>query len=205
MRLARLGYRTATIASTTYEEAPAKLLPWLRQRTRWFKGWMKTYMVHMRQPRRLIREVGVAGFAAFQFTIAGTVLSALVQPILLLLIAAGFADVPFIGARGDAVERTLLWAHGCALAGGYATTIVLALIGLRRRRLLSNAWVLALMPLHWMLLSVAAWRALIQLAFDPYRWEKTDHGLARTSRCGAAPPEVRDSAEDRLPPLRVAA
>ena len=172
--------------------------------TRPFKGWMKTYMVHMRQPRRLIREVGGAGFAAFQFTIAGTVLSALVQPILLLLIAAGLADVPFIGARGDAVGRTLLWAHGCALIGGYATTIVLALIGLRRR-LLSNAWMLALMPLLWMLLSVAAWRALIQLALDPYRWEKTDHGLAQTSRCGAVPPEVRDSAEDRLPPLRVAA
>ena len=41
MRLARLGYRTATIASTTHEEAPARLGAWLRQRTRWFKGWMR--------------------------------------------------------------------------------------------------------------------------------------------------------------------
>ena len=54
MRLARFGYRTAVIASTTYEEAPAKIGPWLRQRTRWFKGWMQTWLVHMREPRRLL-------------------------------------------------------------------------------------------------------------------------------------------------------
>ena len=198
MRLSRLGHRTATIASTTYEEAPAKLMPWLRQRTRWFKGWLQTYMVHMRQPRRLARELGIVGFAAFQFTIAGTVLAALMQPVLLLLIAVGaigIFDRPGI----------LVWTHGCALVGGYATTLMLAVMGLRRRRLLSNAWVLALMPLHWTLLSVAAWRALIQLLLDPYRWEKTEHGLARTSRRGTAPAEVRDSAADRPPPLRVAA
>jgi hypothetical protein len=32
------------------------------------------------------------------------------------------------------------------------------------------------------LLSLAAWRAHIQLICDPQRWEKTEHGLARTSR-----------------------
>ncbi len=44
MRLARFGYRTAVIPSTTYEEAPARFGPWLRQRTRWFKGWMQTWL-----------------------------------------------------------------------------------------------------------------------------------------------------------------
>ena len=40
-RLARLGYRAAVIDLTTYEEAPARIKPWIRQRTRWFKGWMR--------------------------------------------------------------------------------------------------------------------------------------------------------------------
>jgi cellulose synthase/poly-beta-1,6-N-acetylglucosamine synthase-like glycosyltransferase len=40
MRLARFGYRADVISSTTYEEAPARIGSWLRQRTRWFKGWM---------------------------------------------------------------------------------------------------------------------------------------------------------------------
>jgi hypothetical protein len=48
--------------------------------------------------------------------------------------------------------------------------------------LLSSAWVLLLVPIHWLLLSIAAWQAVWKLAYDPYRWDKTEHGLARTSR-----------------------
>ena len=44
------------------------------------------------------------------------------------------------------------------------------------------AWWLVLVPLHWLLLSLAAWRALYQLVRAPQRWEKTEHGLARSSR-----------------------
>lgn len=70
--------------------------------------------------------------------------------------------------------------------GGYASTIAIDLIGLRRRRLLGHSWLLALTPLYWFLLSLAAWRALVQLLYDPQGWEKTEHGLARTSRLLAA-------------------
>jgi hypothetical protein len=41
---------------------------------------------------------------------------------------------------------------------------------------------LLLTPLHWLMLSLAAWRALYQLIVSPYVWEKTEHGLARSSR-----------------------
>jgi cellulose synthase/poly-beta-1,6-N-acetylglucosamine synthase-like glycosyltransferase len=41
MRLARFGYRSGVVASSTYEEAPADIGRWLGQRTRWFKGWMR--------------------------------------------------------------------------------------------------------------------------------------------------------------------
>jgi hypothetical protein len=62
---------------------------------------------------------------------------------------------------------------------------VLDFVGLRRRGLLAQSWVLVLTPLHWLLLSLAAWRAVFQLMYDPQRWEKTEHGLARTSRLQA--------------------
>jgi hypothetical protein len=65
---------------------------------------------------------------------------------------------------------------------GYLISAVIGLIGLTRRRLLNCAWALVLMPIYWLLLSLAAWRALAQLMSNPYHWEKTDHGLARTSR-----------------------
>ncbi|MBI3702856.1 MAG: glycosyltransferase, partial [Rhizobiales bacterium] len=71
MRLARFGYRSGVIDSTTYEEAPARFGPWLRQRTRWFKGWIQTWLVHMRQPRRLLRDLGLPGFLSFQLIVGG--------------------------------------------------------------------------------------------------------------------------------------
>jgi len=78
IRLARLGYRSTVIASTTYEEAPAHWRPWLRQRTRWFKGRLQTWLVHMRAPRRLLRDLGAAGFATFHLIVGGNVLAALI-------------------------------------------------------------------------------------------------------------------------------
>ena len=177
MRIARLGYRSDIVEATTYEEAPAQLAPWMRQRTRWFKGWIQTWLVHMRSPRRLAQDIGLPGFFAFQLMVGGNVLAALVHPIFL----AAFV----IWAFGDEMrpQSELMTAlFGISLATGYATSALLGAIGLMRRRLIGAAWALPLIPLHWILLSVAAWRALYQSIADPYRWEKTDHGLARTSR-----------------------
>ena len=54
IRLARAGYHTTLMQSSTYEEAPAGLGPWIRQRTRWFKGYLQTWAVHMREPREAV-------------------------------------------------------------------------------------------------------------------------------------------------------
>ena len=178
MRLARFGYRTAVIPSTTYEEAPAPFGPWLRQRTRWFKGWMQTWLVHMRSPLRLARELGLPGFAVFQLLVGGTVLAALVH----VLFAARLIWILALAPMDDAMTQVLVGFDAVTLVAGYLISAALGLIGLARRRLLGCAWVLLLMPLYWLLLSLAAWRALFQLLRDPYRWEKTEHGLARTSR-----------------------
>ena len=182
MRLARFGYRAEMIDSTTYEEAPARFGPWLRQRTRWFKGWMQTWAVHMRQPRRLMRELGLAGFVAFQLVVGGNVLAALVHPLFL-------AGLVVTAARGlplwsdDNVAMVLLAAlYGGSALVGYFTSALLGLLGLKRRGLPSTAWVLLLTPLNWLLLSLAAWRAVYQLTVAPYTWEKTEHGLAKSSR-----------------------
>jgi cellulose synthase/poly-beta-1,6-N-acetylglucosamine synthase-like glycosyltransferase len=179
MRLARFGYRSATLHSTTYEEAPATLRPWLRQRTRWFKGWMQTWLVHMRTPAGLLPDLGIAGALTFHLVIGGNVLAALTHPI--FLVGLGYLLLwqrPALA--GPIGPDTVLF--GATLLSGYVASVALGAVGLRRRRLSATAWVLALMPLHWLLLSFAAWRALFQLGRDPHRWEKTEHGLARTSR-----------------------
>jgi hypothetical protein len=100
--------------------------------------------------------------------------------------------------------------HATTLLIGYLVSAMLSIIGLARRRILNHAWALLLLPVYWLLLSLAAWRALYQLVRDPYRWEKTEHGLARTSRRLKPEPAqareaFRDSASDRWPPLADAA
>ncbi|WP_210209495.1 glycosyltransferase [Undibacter mobilis] len=182
MRLARFGYRTGMIASTTYEEAPNRCLPWLRQRTRWFKGWMQTWVVHMSQPGRLWRQMGPTGFTAFQLMLGGSVLAALVHP---LFLAAMIGTTFRIGSAlsGEQIAIIVVGAlYGAMAILGYAGSAVIGWLGLARRGLLSSAWVLMLTPLHWIILSIAAWRAFYQLFAAPFAWEKTDHGLARSSR-----------------------
>ena len=182
MRLARQGYRAALIDSTTWEEAPARLMPWLKQRTRWFKGWMQTWGVHVRTPLVLWRELGPRGFAGFQLAVGGNVLAALVHPVFLVFTTAAALNGAPIWSAGEALLATL---YGVSVATGYASSSVLCTIGLSRRGLTRSAWVLLLMPVHWLLLSWAAWRALYQLIAAPYTWEKTEHGLARHSRRAA--------------------
>jgi len=183
MRLARFGYRTGVISSTTYEEAPARFGPWLRQRTRWFKGWMQTWLVHMRSPLKLADELGMPGFVVFQLVVGGTVLASLIHVLFAMLLVFRIAN----SAPDDPAARMALGLYTAVLMSGYAVSGVLAFVGLFRRGLLRYSWALLLMPVYWLLLSLAAWRALLQLLFSPYRWEKTEHGLARTSRLAGGP------------------
>jgi len=190
MRIARLGYRTAVIPSTTYEEAPVHVGPWLRQRTRWCKGWMQTWLVHMRSPGQLKRDLGWLGFLVFQLLVGGTVLAALVHSLFVAELLWELSATVVSDTPGATVA---VGVHAITLVIGYFVSIVLGLIGLFRRRLLSCAWALIFIPVYWILLSIAAWRALVQLILDPYRWEKTEHGLARSSRM-AQQNELKNSA-----------
>jgi cellulose synthase/poly-beta-1,6-N-acetylglucosamine synthase-like glycosyltransferase len=177
VRLARFGYRSVAIATATYEEAPARVGSWLRQRTRWFKGWMQTWLVHIREPRRLLRELGLGSFLAVQLIVGGNVLASLVHPLLIarVLVALATGSSMWMSSLSEV-------AFGVIILGGYLASALLGAVGLRRRGLMAHLWVLLLLPVHWLLLALAAWRALYQLLVDPYRWEKTDHGLARTTR-----------------------
>jgi cellulose synthase/poly-beta-1,6-N-acetylglucosamine synthase-like glycosyltransferase len=188
-RLARFGYRAMTFASTTHEEAPARFGSWLRQRSRWMKGWMQTWSVHMRSPRKLWRESGARGVVALNLLVGGNVLTALAAPVLLVDLAIYAGAHAVAATPPDLFTGSLTAMHVTALAAGYLSTIVVGLMGLARRNQLRSGWVLALTPIYWALLSVAAWRALYQ--FEPYRWEKTEHGggaqrrIARQNPAGA--------------------
>lgn len=186
MRLARCGFRAAMVDSTTYEEAPARFGAWLRQRTRWFKGWMQTWLVHMREPRRLWRDLGPAGFITFNLMVGGTALAALVHPFFVAALTWSLANSGAALWTGDRFSLILLGIlYGITALCGYLSSAYVGWLGLARRHQQASGWVLLLTPLHWLLLSTAAWRAVHQLVARPFLWEKTEHGLARTSRRAA--------------------
>ena len=171
-RLARLGKRVAMLSSTTWEEAPATFDVWLGQRTRWLKGWMQTYIVHMRDPRRLWRELGAWRFAGFQITLGGMVLSALVHPWLYVLLAmrAVHGDALMPGGSGASL---VCWS---LLLTGYLSAMALVALAVKQRGgslLLRSTLGL---PLYWLAISYAAYRALIELFVRPHHWQKTPHG-----------------------------
>jgi cellulose synthase/poly-beta-1,6-N-acetylglucosamine synthase-like glycosyltransferase len=186
IRLARAGYHTTLVQSSTYEEAPAGLGPWVRQRTRWFKGYLQTWAVHMRNPVRLWRELGPGGFLVFQLVIGGAVLAALVHGIFAGVLAGQIATGLLWSDKASVFEQVFAGLYVATLVTGYLLSALLGFVGLSRRRLTRSAPWLLLLPLYWLLLSFAAWRAVFQLIRSPYRWEKTEHGLARTSRQGTA-------------------
>lgn len=176
LRLARLGYSTAILDSTTFEEANCRLGNWIRQRTRWMKGYMQTFLVHMRDPGGFLRAAGWRGLAGVQLFVAGNFLGALATPVLwagalLWPLAAGDADPPGMAAANLAI-----------LLAGNLLIMSLAAIAPARRgwtRLVPYA---LLAPVYWQLASISAWRAVLQLVSDPSRWEKTAHGLSAVSR-----------------------
>ena len=199
IRLARAGWQTRVIASTTFEEAPVTVRAWLGQRTRWLKGWAQTLMVHGRRPRALVRDLGLGGTLALALLTAGPFAAALVHPLCLALLAA---DVwrGVLGLPRETLAEVLTSALTyTTLAAGYAGTAATLTIGLRRRGLKPGWRTIALIPVYWLLLSAAAWRAIVELVRRPYFWQKTEHGLGRrrgaaVRSSAAAPPRPRPAA-----------
>jgi cellulose synthase/poly-beta-1,6-N-acetylglucosamine synthase-like glycosyltransferase len=179
MRLARSDYRCGVLDSTTFEEAPLSFMPWLRQRTRWLKGFVQTYLVHLRLPLKLWRELGPGGFLAFQVMVGGTVLSALIHPWFYGLLVFDLARGTFL-ARPESMLGALFWVLAAGnLIAGYAAAMALGYLTGRARGLRSMFGQVALMPLYWLLVSAAAYRAIWQFVTARFTWEKTEHGVTR--------------------------
>jgi cellulose synthase/poly-beta-1,6-N-acetylglucosamine synthase-like glycosyltransferase len=159
--------------STTWEEACSEWKSWIRQRTRWIKGYMMTAMVHLREPFSVRSTIGVRGMVGLIGLIAGTPLTFLACPLVW-----GFWVWSFLGLPVGSLHLHG-WVHTAALANliiGNGSMVVMAAIAMWRRDRRLAAFAL-LMPLYWLLHSLAAWRAAWQVVFSPHRWEKTPHGI----------------------------
>ena len=174
IRLHREGYRTAMIDSTTLEEANSQVPNWIRQRSRWIKGYYQTWLVHMRNPAALIRETGMRGFTSFNLTMANAfvlLLNPIFWTLTTLYVATnwGLIQQLFPGFVFYAASAMLFIGNFVFVYLNVAGSLQRGEFGITRTALLS--------PLYWGLMSWAAWKGFIQLFTNPFYWEKTEHGL----------------------------
>ena len=176
IRLAQEGYSIGVINSTTFEEANGVLPSWIRQRSRWIKGYMQTWLIHMRHPVALWRSIGAKGVFCFHFFIGAPPLLMLINPIVWSITIAfyfmgdGRFGWLFPEPIGTLATFNLFFANLLLVYFG----IVAAL----KRRYLDLVPTGILQPLYWVLHSIAAYKALWQLLFNPHYWEKTEHGTS---------------------------
>tara|TARA_R110002094_G_scaffold52879_8_gene64269 strand:- start:441 stop:2318 length:1878 start_codon:yes stop_codon:yes gene_type:complete len=174
VRLARHGYVTELLSTVTYEEANCRAWPWVRQRSRWLKGFLITWCVHMRQPGQVLRDLGWKRFLGLQTMLFAGFCQFAFAPLLwsfwLILL-----DVP------HPVEITLgaptLWLMVTVFILAETLNIALAMVavsGRRHRHLMGWAFTL---PIYFALGALAAFKGLHEFVVRPFFWDKTEHGV----------------------------
>ncbi|PYD74704.1 glycosyltransferase family 2 protein [Novacetimonas pomaceti] len=177
VRITQRGWKVAVVNSTTYEEANVSIPNWIRQRSRWLKGYMQTYLVHMRHPIQFYRKTGAMGFWGFQFFIGGTFMTALLGPVFC---------VPFVlftifnlKLGIDIFPKAVVAMNVINLLLGNGFLIYTYVLCSFKRQYQHLAFYALTVPLYWVLQSIAAYKGLIQLITKPFYWEKTQHGLSK--------------------------
>lgn len=182
MRLCRMGYRSSTLTLPTYEDAPTEFSVWLAQRTRWYKGWLQTWLVLMRQPLRTAREMGPLSFFVFQLLVGGMLVAALSHPGLLVFITLSVLSLMQIPAPQPNVLTTMMLAMDIFnILGSYAVFFVLGATPMTDREKKGMGWKWAMIPVYWMAVSLAAWKAVVELRLKPFHWNKTPHQPSRAA------------------------
>jgi hypothetical protein len=173
IRLARHGYRTELIDTVTKEEANCRPLPWIKQRSRWIKGYAMTWVVHMRTPRRLLNEVGLRKFLGVQFLFLGTLSQFLFAPFLWSFWALPLGlPHPLVNAMPPAMFLVL----AAVFAASELLTIAVGLLSVsdpEHRSLMK--WVPTL-HVYWPLATLAAIKGISEIVTRPFYWDKTRHG-----------------------------
>lgn len=175
VRIAAKGYSTAVLDSVTWEEANSDTINWLRQRSRWYKGYLQTWLVYMRRPKWLVQELGIIPAVRFTFLMAGTPIIAVLNLLFWYLSLAWILGQP--GTIEQMFPPAVYYPALVCLVVGNTATIFMNLIGCREGRDPLLFIAVLTFPLYWLLMSIAALKGTWQLITRPSYWEKTAHGL----------------------------
>ncbi|MCW4047825.1 MAG: glycosyltransferase [Candidatus Bathyarchaeota archaeon] len=179
VRISRRALTTQMLDSYTCEEATVKVQNWIRQRSRWYKGHVQTYLVHMRHPRKLLQDLGWRKFFLFQLTFGGAIFMPIINPFLWLIAALSIFAPWTLSALGALEFLPIQFICLFNLIVGNTVYLLLYTVTCVQKKKYSLVPYALAMPLYWVLISAAAWRGLIQLITRPFYWEKTMHGFAK--------------------------
>lgn len=178
IRLAKRGLKTAILDSTTLEEANSEFRNWLRQRSRWIKGYMQTYLVHTRNLREFGKNSSRLDMMTFQLVIGGKVLSMLINPLLWIMTLTYFLLRDQVGPMVEAAYLTPVFYIGAvSLVLGNFMYLYYYMMGAARQGRPELIVFAIFVPLYWIMMSIAAYYALRDLIIRPFHWHKTKHGL----------------------------
>ena len=177
VRLFKEGYKTAIIDSVTLEEANSNPKNWIRQRSRWIKGYFQTYLVHMRNPIALIRANGIHALT-FQLVIGMRISFMIINPFLWITTIVYFTARQVAGPTIEALFPSFIFyfAVFCLIFGNFMY-IFNYMIGAAKCGHWGIIKFVGFIPFYWVMASIAAIMALYQLIVKPHYWEKTNHGL----------------------------
>lgn len=180
VRMYRHGYKTNCITSTTYEEANTNLLNWFKQRTRWNKGYMQTYLVNMRDPLNMIKQIGIVRFINFQLFVGGNVFIQLANLPLWFFLLASYITYLTVGLPPyPKIAFFITWYNFLI---GNLILLASEFYAVYRRRLYSLLPFVPLKIFYWLLMSFAGYNAIIELLRRPGYWYKTEHGFSKQGK-----------------------
>lgn len=167
-RVAAMGWRIGYILPPTGEEAVQNIKPWGKQRSRWMKGYLQTWIVHMRQPFSPGGLQGILRQFTLQLTIGLSLLTGVFHVPSLVVITA-------LIVLGKMFSVSLFLLMSFIIA--YASGMLIGAVGALRAGKPHLLWHVPLMPLYWCLHFFPTLIAIAELCIKPFYWHKTDHGI----------------------------
>lgn len=190
MRLAKRGYRTAIVNSTTMEEANSRIFNWYGQRSRWIKGYIQTYLVHTRTSPNTAKAFTQKDRLVFQVVVGGKILSMFINPFMWVITGSYFAFRPVLGPVIESFYPTpVLYMGALCLVFGNFLYMYSYMIGCMKREHYGLIKFALVTPFYWLAMSIAAWRAVFEIMYKPHYWSKTVHGfhLANAKKVAVKP------------------
>jgi cellulose synthase/poly-beta-1,6-N-acetylglucosamine synthase-like glycosyltransferase len=196
IRMFREGCTIKILESTTIEEANSDFVNWVKQRSRWYKGYLQTFLIHLRSPRETVRDMGWKGTMHLCAFVGGTPILAIFNPLFWGMTVVWFLAHPsFIQ---EVFPAPVYYVSLFSWAFGNVLLVYLTMLTARHTGVNSTFLPAMLVPFYWVMMSVAGLKAIWQLVVTPSFWEKTTHGLSSEPREPAI--ETAQSVTSQPPP-----